>query len=137
MIKLTVAQLVKKYRTNDPFDIASQKSIFVFFEMLGDMLGYYNYNRRFQMIHINSEASFEVQRFTCAHELGHAILHSHVNTPFLRKRTLYSVDRIEREANSFAVELLLPDELLLEGATIHEAAMICGIPKEVEHLKSL
>ncbi|QQZ64229.1 ImmA/IrrE family metallo-endopeptidase [Paenibacillus sonchi] len=137
MIKHAVTQLVKKYRTNDPFDIASQKNILVFFELLGEMFGYYNYNRRFQMIHINSEAKIEEQRFTCAHELGHAILHSNVNTPFLRKHTLYSVDRIEKEANRFAVELLVPDELLLKGATIQEVAALCGIPEEVAKLKEL
>ncbi|WP_371916012.1 ImmA/IrrE family metallo-endopeptidase [Paenibacillus sp. P3E] len=52
------------------------------------MLGYYNSSRRLQMIHINNTASQQDQRFTCAHELGHVILHPNVNTPFLRRLTL-------------------------------------------------
>ncbi|MEK8212505.1 ImmA/IrrE family metallo-endopeptidase [Paenibacillus sp. FSL L8-0463] len=141
MIKKTVAQLIKKHRTNDPFEIASQKNILVLFELLGDMLGYYNSSRRLQMIHINNTASQQDQRFTCAHELGHVILHPNVNTPFLRRHTLYSVDRIEREANQFAVELLMPDELLYESKhknfTMQEAAVIYGVPSGLESLKKL
>lgn len=139
MIKTTVTQLIKKHRTNDPFEIASQKNILVLFELLGDMLGYYNSSRRLQMIHINNTASQQDQRFTCAHELGHVILHLNVNTPFLRRHTLYSVDRIEREANQFAVELLMPDELLYESKhknfTVQEAAAIYGVPAGLEQLK--
>ncbi|WP_438498540.1 ImmA/IrrE family metallo-endopeptidase [Paenibacillus sp. IHBB 3054] len=141
MIKTTVAQLIKKHRTNDPFEIASQKNILVLFELLGDMLGYYNSSRRLQMIHINSDASLQDQRFTCAHELGHVILHPNVNTPFLRRHTLYSVDRIEREANQFAVELLMPDEFLYEfrhkNFTMQETGAIYGVPSGLERLKKL
>lgn len=141
MIKTTVTQLIKKHRTNDPFEIASQKNILVLFELLGDMLGYYNSSRRLQMIHINNTACQQDQRFTCAHELGHVILHPNVNTPFLRRHTLYSVDRIEREANQFAVELLMPDELLYESIhkdyTVQEAAAIYGVPSGFEHLKKI
>lgn len=93
------------------------------------------------MIHINSTASQQDQRFTCAHELGHVILHPNVNTPFLRRHTFYSVDRIEREANQFAVELLMPDELLYESKhedfTVQEAGLIYGVPPGLEELKKL
>ncbi|MNB78605.1 Metallopeptidase ImmA [compost metagenome] len=93
------------------------------------------------MIHINNAASEQDQRFTCAHELGHVILHPNVNTPFLRRQTLYSVDRIEREANQFAVELLMPDDLLYEfkhkNWTVQEAAAIYGVPSGFERLKKI
>ncbi|ASA20233.1 ImmA/IrrE family metallo-endopeptidase [Paenibacillus donghaensis] len=141
MIKSTVTQLIKKHRTNNPFEIASQRKVLVLYELLGDMLGYYNSSRRLKMIHINNESSQQDQRFTCAHELGHVILHPDVNTPFLRRHTLYSVDRIERQANQFAVELLMPDELLYESKhtdfTLQEAAVLYGIPPGLEHLKQL
>jgi len=137
MIRQTVAQLKKKYGSNDPFVLASLKNIVVLFEPLGEMLGYYNTSRRLKMIHINSTADHHEQLFTCAHEFGHIMLHPNVNTPFLRRHTLQSVDRIEREANQFAVELLIPDSLLLEGMTIFEAAAYCGVPSEVAHLKQI
>ena len=56
-----------------------------------------------------------MQSFTCAHELGHAILHPNASTPFLRSNTLLSVDKLEQEANLFATILLIPDELILEN----------------------
>ena len=70
--------------------------------------------------------------FTIAHELGHAVLHPKANTPFLRDNTLFSVSRLEREANCFAAELLCPDEVLLEypGYTVGELARILGIREE-------
>lgn len=137
MIKQTVAQLIKCHGTNCPYDMASQRNILVLFELLGEMLGYFNTYRRTKMIHINSSISEEDQRFTCAHELGHALLHPGISTPFLRRHTLQSIDKIERQANQFAVELLIPDKLLLDGMTIYEAANACGVPEEVVHLKKL
>ncbi|WP_019123337.1 ImmA/IrrE family metallo-endopeptidase [Brevibacillus massiliensis] len=140
-IKETVSQLTKKYGTNDPFEIASRKNILVLFEQLGSTLGYFNTYKRIRMIHINRDSTEAEQKYTCAHELGHVILHPTVNTPFLSKHTLFSIDKIEREANEFAVELLMPDEWVYENRntamTIYEAAAVYGIPPEVAHLKKL
>ncbi len=135
--KQAALQLIKKYGTNNPFKIASQKNIHVLFEPLGNILGYFSTYKRIRCIHINQGLDKSGQRFTCAHELGHVILHPKVNTPFLRRNTLVSIDRIENEANQFAVELLMPDELILGGMTIYEAAAASGVPQEVAHLKSL
>ncbi|MEK3669280.1 MULTISPECIES: ImmA/IrrE family metallo-endopeptidase [unclassified Paenibacillus] len=48
---------------------------------------------------------------------------------------------IEREANQFTVELLMPDELLYESIhkdyTVQEAAAIYGVPSGFEHLKKI
>lgn len=60
----------------------------------------------------NENVPEHLQAFVCAHELGHALLHRNINTPFLSKNTLFSIDKIERQANTFAVELLLPDNIL-------------------------
>jgi Zn-dependent peptidase ImmA (M78 family) len=140
-IKQIVSELIKTHGTNDPFEIASQKNILVLYEELGSIYGYFSVYKRIPMIHINHDLNEPDQFFTCAHELGHSLMHRDVNTPFLKKNTLFSVDRIEREANEFAVELLMPDHLLREyqntGMTIHEAAAIFGIPQEIAHLKKL
>ncbi|MFB6364279.1 ImmA/IrrE family metallo-endopeptidase [Paenibacillus elgii] len=133
-----VKKLINLYRTNDPFGIAKAKNITVVFEYLGrSTWGYFSNVNRIPIIHLHEKLDDMDARFTCAHELGHVLLHPKVNTPFLRMNTLQSIDRIEREANQFAVELLMPDELLLEGMSIFEAAAASGIPQEVAHLKSL
>ena len=134
-IKRLVNQLVHKHGSNNPFTIASNKNIIVLYEPLGNVMGYFNTYKRIRMIHLNCNLDAHIQYFTCAHELGHAIMHPKVNTPFLKANTLQSIDRIEREANQFAVELLMPDDLLFDGLSIYEAATVCGVPEEIVHLK--
>lgn len=76
-----------------------------------------------------------MRKFVCAHELGHALLHPGINTPFLKASTLFSVNKLEREANEFAVELLLPDDLIKEYWTIQEAAAVYEVPLEAAKFK--
>ncbi len=109
-------QLRIKFQTGDPFSIARALGMLIYFEPLGEVGGYYNTAYRQRFIHINEELSEARQRFTCAHELGHALLHPKENTPFLRGSTYFSVDRLEREANLFAVCLLISDEDLADHA---------------------
>ncbi|SFU82125.1 ImmA/IrrE family metallo-endopeptidase [Alicyclobacillus macrosporangiidus] len=141
-IKTCVKRLVSRYRTNDPFLIADKRGIVIITERLGNILGYHISSRRIHIIHLNWSLDGPLRRFVCAHELGHAILHPKVNTPFLRRSTLFSIDRIEREANEFAVELLLPDEELelvrfCDPVTAREIAAQYGIPNELMRLKRL
>lgn len=93
---------------------------------------------RIKIIHINSSLSESEQRFACAHELGHALLHPDANTPFLTKYTYLSVDKYEIEANKFALELLVPDELLLEyqDCTIDQVARATGYQKNLIELRT-
>ena len=130
-IKETVFGLCRKYGTHDPFEIARQRHILVVFEPLKTINGYYSKSYRTQVIHINQDLPEEQQRWTCCHELGHAVLHPNANTPFLRQNTLFSIDRYEVEANRFAMELCYPTQYLLEefaGRTTHQIAQALGLP---------
>lgn len=141
MPKDKAVKMIKKYGTNDPFKIAVEKGITLLYEPLGKTLGYYNCYKRIQFIHINNSLNERMQKFVCAHELGHALLHRDSNTSFLKANTFYSIDRIEVEANTFAVELLLTDETIYKykdsNLSINEVASIYGVPEEVAHLKNL
>lgn len=136
-IKRTVEKLMRKYNTNDPFKLAEKLNIFVKYDDLGNTWGYFITYKRIKIIHINNNLEEWLQRYTCAHELGHSILHKGVPTPFLKKHTLFSIDKIERQANTFAVELLIPDKVIAqyEGYTVHNIADIVGIPNGLEVLK--
>ena len=90
-IKKRVLSLVSQYHTQDPVELAESLNILVLFEDLGQIGGYYNTAYRQKMIHINDRLSDPMRKFTAAHELGHALLHSHMNTPFLRTNTCFSV----------------------------------------------
>lgn len=139
-IKEYVLKITQKHGTTNPFEIAKRKNIIVLYEDLGNTLGFYNTYKRFKFIHINNRINETIQRFVCAHELGHAVLHPKANTPFLRNQTFFSVDRLEIEANTFAVELLLTDEMISAykdtSFSIQEVAEIHGIPKGFARLKS-
>jgi len=134
-IKSKVKQIATLHDTNDPLQLASRLDTLIFYEPFKNIWGYFNTSKRIKMIHVNSNLDSELQRFVIAHELGHRFLHPHINVPFLRANTLQSVEKIEREANQFAVELLISDQLLLDGATLYEAAKICGVPQEIAYLK--
>ncbi|MGC7946685.1 ImmA/IrrE family metallo-endopeptidase [Bacillus sp. II_CA] len=139
-IKEYVLEIVKKHGTTNPFEIAKRKNIIVLFEDLGSTLGFYNTYKRIKFIHINNQINETTQRFVCAHELGHAVLHPKANTPFLRNQTFFSVDRLEIEANTFAVELLLTDEMIFAYENTHlsiqEVAEIHGVPSGFARLKT-
>lgn len=128
-----VESLCRKYDTRNPYELAACKSIHIIKLPLGGIKGYYSKVYQQKIIHINSDFSLEDQRFTCAHELGHCILHPNSNTPFLRANTLFPVGKYEKEANYFAIDLLYSDSDIEEYAqfSIPEIAACLNLP---EHL---
>lgn len=132
-----VNNLVKKYKTNNPIELAGYLNINILFEELGTINGYYNTVFRSKFIHINSSLEEYKQKFTIAHELGHAILHPKANTPFLRENTLFSIDKLEKEANLFAVNLIISDDDLEEykEVTINQLSSVFGIHEKLIELR--
>lgn len=138
MPRNTAIGLIEKFKTNNPFELAKYKNIHVIrWNLHNDISGFYKYLRRSKYIFLNSSLTDTESYFVCSHELGHALQHPRTNTPFLREKTLFSVDKVEVEANKFAVELLMTDDLLQEYnyLTIWEVAKIANVPREVVHLK--
>ena len=130
-------EIAARYNTNNPFDIARERNIGILYEPMKTTLGFYVRYRRFQNIILNDELSEGMQRFVCAHELGHSILHADLNVPKLTRYTMFSRDKFEMQANTFTVELLLPDELLREypDCSIYQLAASVGVPSEFVGLK--
>ena len=129
-IKRLADSLAAKFHTRDPFELASQVDILLLLEPLGSVRGYYSFCYRQKIIHINQALSYREQRFVCAHELGHALLHPELNVLFLRTNTLFSTSRLEHEANLFAASLLFEDSVFLPLRTFStaEIAQTLGIP---------
>ena len=71
-----------------------------------------------KLIQVNSTLSNEQQRFTLAHEIGHAVLHpdlaAHRDIPLDHERSDARRIPIERQADQFAALLLMPEYLLQE-----------------------
>lgn len=129
-IKMIAEELCRKYETRNPFDLAASLGIIVLHEPLGEIQGYYNRCYQQKFIHINDALSGDAACFTCAHELGHTILHPRINTPFLRKNTLFSVDKLELQANHFALDFLYDDNELqiYLRQSISASAAFMGVP---------
>lgn len=128
-----VKRLCKQYDSSDPFTLARQMKVDVIYEPLGTIRGYYSHFSRKKIIHINNALDENREAFVCAHELGHAILHPKSNTPFLRDYTLFSVNKLEIEANRFASCILYSDEELLEYTdySLDQLTKILGLPPEL------
>lgn len=127
----------RKYHTCDPFKIARNRHIKILYAPLGKVMGFHSYSLRLHVIHLNQELDEPMLQFVCAHELGHTILHPDINTAFMTHRTFFSASKLEREANTFAVELLLPDDIIREneGCSIYQLARLRGVPEELVVLK--
>lgn len=136
-IKDTILHLIKKYNTSNPFELADVLKISVFYEELGTINGYYNKPFRMKQIHINQNLNEYDVKFTCAHELGHAVMHPNASTPFLRSKTFLSVDKLEIEANTFAVNLLIPDEIIVENMhyTTEQLSRLLGYNQKLIELR--
>lgn len=103
-IQRRVKNLVRKYNTNCPFEIASFLNIHVRFRDLPENVrGFYYRVLRRRFIVINCNLSDEWQRFVCAHELGHDRLHRGLGFYFIEEHTLFNPGKFERQANLFAV----------------------------------
>jgi Zn-dependent peptidase ImmA (M78 family) len=71
---------------------------------------------RIGVVFVNADDILGRRRFTAAHELGHAVLHREKMGQFIADADIAEADEatavIEREANHFAVELLMPEEVV-------------------------
>lgn len=128
-IKGIVNDLCQRYDTRDPFQIAQQRKVIVSLEPLGGVYGYYSKSFRQQFIHVNQDLNEHNLLFTVCHELGHSVMHPDLSTPFLRASTMYSIDKLELQANRFAVELAYEDSQLCQflSGSITDAASYMGI----------
>ena len=136
-IQSTISHLIKKYGTDNPFELADVMNIAIFYEDLGTINGYYNKPLRMKQIHINAALDEHMKKFTCAHELGHAVLHPDASTPFLKAKTFLSIDKMEIEANPFAVNLLISDQKISENSrlTADQLSRLLGYKKELIELR--
>lgn len=87
-------------------------------ELSPEMSGALYRDRGRVVIAVNKIHAPSRQRFTIAHECGHAILHPgqdlHLDRVIAFRRSDLPSDRAEAEANEFAASLLMPEEFLRE-----------------------
>jgi len=101
-----------------PYDVASDLGYFVHILDMGEeALGYHYHVGSAKVIALSSRLSNEKREFVLAHELGHAMMHTHIKVSMFTSTSLYSSDLVERQANIFAALLLFRHR---EAVTIDE-----------------
>ena len=98
----------------NPIKIAEYANIRIAILPLGNIAGNYKLINRKRWIFINDSIPADSPLFevVAAHELGHALLHRKENCAFIKNKTLLLTSGIEREANEFAAQLLISEDLL-------------------------
>ena len=132
MIWMAVEILVTKYKTTDPFELADSLDITVRSELLPSYIrGIFTRIFGYAYIVLNSELDNNWKRAICAHELGHAVLHNHLDYKFITMNTLFIASKYEREANIFAGYLLMWDNPPMEGEPIEKYARRIQAPVDI------
>lgn len=136
-IKRRVEQIVRKYRTRDPFEMIKGMNVILVYYPLEGVHGFYQYFQRNNIIYLDERLSKNEQRFVLAHELGHMFLHKKANAIFMDTRTQFNTDKFELEANTFAIDLLLPDSLLEEYKefTVEQISRLTGYHQRLIELR--
>lgn len=136
-IKEKVNELKRKYGTNDPFVLCERLGIWVYILPLGKVEGHYTYTKRKKVFFINENLTMIQREFCCAHELGHAILHTKSNVYFNNSKTYLLQSKFENQANLFASELLINDNLLVsyQGYSLETISDFTGIDTKYLKLK--
>jgi Zn-dependent peptidase ImmA (M78 family) len=127
---------MRKYDETDPWKLASAMGIIIEVMPLGSSenscKGFFLYQSRKRHITINADLPEPVQRIILAHEIGHAVLHhkaAKVNA--FHDFALYDTSsQMEYEANLFAAEYLLDDDVVTER--LSEDTFFFSVAKELE-----
>lgn len=136
-IRIIIERLIRKYKTSDPEELAKCLGYKIIEMNLGKMAGSYRLLKRKRTIFINSNLNYHQRKIVLAHELGHALLHPKINCNFMQNKTLLLTCKIEREANLFACELLINDNILGNyiDKSLNEIAAAEYLPLELLKLK--
>jgi Zn-dependent peptidase ImmA (M78 family) len=129
MMNPDVNKLTSKYRTRNPIEIAQCLGFIIIHTSLVGVRGFYQHIQRNHIVYLDDSLDEPNEKFVCAHEIGHAILHKDINRIFMDTRTLSVSSKYEAQANRFAIDLLYSDEDMkeYEGYTISDVASCLGL----------
>lgn len=136
-IKKRVNQIVRKYKTRDPLDIAERMGCIIVRYPLEGVRGFYHCFQRNHIIYVDDRLPDHMVSFVIAHELGHVFLHQKSNAIFMDTRTHFVKSKYENEANLFAMDLLISDEGIEEhlSFTSSQLSHLYGYHKSLIELR--
>ncbi len=134
-------KLIKKYKTNNPFDLCAKMGVEIVYTDIGTLKGMYTSIKRNRFIVINQKLDVHMKRMVCAHELAHDQLHRGISTAaWIKDFEIYENNsKQEYEANIFVSELLIDEPLLIDlikqKKTVEEIAKILFVDPTLISLK--
>lgn len=139
-IKTMVDGIIEEFQTRDIFHIVESLNIPIIKKDMKNKKGKFMrtmYGDEFIFIH--EDLNEYEAKVIIAHELGHALLHTDLNTEYYTK-TLVSKNKLELQANKFAAELLIPDKIDLnldinDTLSISDLSRLLKVPEEFIKLK--
>ena len=136
-IKKRVNQLVRKFGTRNPLEIAERMGCIIVHHPLDGVRGFYHYFQRNHIIYVDDRLPEHEMLFVIAHELGHVFLHKNSNAIFMDTRTHFVKSKYENEANLFAMDLLISDEDIEEHLdyTTSQLSHLYGYHKALMELR--
>lgn len=141
LIKYIVDGLLEKYKTNNPYELCDCLEIKVIFHPLGNKMNGFlqrTYDG-YEIIHINDCLDENLRRYTCAHELGHAIMQPDLSISFFFNNPLLNKNKAEIEADKFAAELLINnneiDFDIVENFSIEQLSSYLKLPQKLVKYK--
>ncbi len=141
-IKQIVEGLIEIYKTRDVYELVDLLDITLIKKDLPKGMKGKFFRDIFdnEFIFISNELCPQEERQVIAHELGHAILHVDLTISYYTENHLQVKNKFEIEANKFAAELLIPDDLdldlsIYDSMTKKELSCILGVSERLIELK--
>lgn len=131
-IKNLVRGLEEYYGTKDIYQLLDMLGVEIIRKkLIGDQKARC-YRNEFgdEFIYLSLLVNEYEEKYILAHELGHLLLHNYINNHFY-SNSLINKNKIEFEANYFAMELLLPSKIELceiEDFSSEQISKMYGIP---------
>lgn len=98
-------------------NLAKENNIEIYEKELDDISGALRKENDRWVIYVNRSDSKQRQLFTIAHELGHYFLHKNekdefIDSPFIHRDETNKYAEMEVEANEFAANLIMPEQII-------------------------
>ena len=129
-IKKKADELARKFQTRNPLEIIQGLNAILVFAPLIDTRAFYQYFQRNNIIYID-------ENLPDREKMGHMFLHKKANAIFMDTRTFMNGNRYEKEADTFAMDLLVDDNTLIEyqDYSISQLSRLLGYEKRLIELR--
>lgn len=131
LIYKNAINLIKKYKTSNPFELTKQPNIDVVYKKTNSLKGFYVNILRNKYIVLSNNLSEEEAKIICAHTLWHYVLHRNLGIKMFQD--YHCISRLkfipEIEANYFADELHAHTELvIIKGKLLNKRGHNLNVP---------